>query len=246
MAVPTTRAEFKELILRNLGKGVLRIEVSDDQVEDKIDFALAKAKDYHFDFAQDTYYKYQITDTDVANKWIPVPDNTLGVIELFDITSTLMGVGMWNVQYQWVLGNMPWWGQLDLTSYWMTMSHLTFIQQTLVGKQPLRYNRYENKLYLDMDWSRINVGDYLVVKMYQTLDPDSNPKLWSDQWLQNYTTQLVKRQWGNNTKKYGRMQLPDGNSFNGKEIYEEAEEALKELDSQLINTYSLPVSDMIG
>lgn len=244
--VPIDRNSFKELILQNLGKGVLRIEVSDDQVENWIDFALAKFKDYHFDGSQDVYYKYQITPTDVTNRWIPVPPETIGVVEIFDISSTLMGVGMWNVQYQFVLSNMPNWGQLDLTNYWMTMSHLQFLQQVLVGKQPIRYNRYVNQLFVDMDWSRINAGDYFVVKIYEAISPDTYPKIWADQWLQNYTTQLVKKQWGNNTKKYGKMQLSDGNSFNGQEIYNEAVEALADLDRELIHTYSLPVSDMIG
>jgi hypothetical protein len=246
MAIPTTRNEFKELILQNLGKGVLRIEVSDSQVENWIDFAIAKFRDYHFDGSSDEYYKHQITDTDVINKYIEVPTDTIGVVEIFDITSTLMGSGMWNVQYQYVLGNMPNWGMLDLTSYWMTMSHLEFIHQTLIGKQPIRYNRYLNKLYLDMSWDRVNVGDYLVVKLYRVVDPDTYPKVWADQWLQNYATQLVKRQWGNNTKKYGNMMLTDGRAFNGQTIYDEAEQDLKLLDAQLINTYSLPVSDMMG
>lgn len=246
MAIPTDRNGFKELILQNLGKGVLRIEVSDDQVENWVDYALAKFRDYHFDGSQDVYYKYQLTPTDIANKWIPVPDDTIGVVEIFDISSTLMGVGMWNVQYQFVLANMPNWGQIDLTNYWMTMSHLQFLQQVLVGKQPIRYNRYVNKLYVDMDWSRLNVGDYLVVKIYETLDPAVFTKIWGDQWLQNYTTQLVKKQWGNNTKKYSTMKLPDGNSFNGQQIYDEADKAITDLEEQLIRTYSLPVSDMIG
>jgi hypothetical protein len=210
MAVPIDRASFKEVILRRLGKGILRIEVTDDQVEDQIDFALARFKDYHFDGSADNYYKYQITPTDVTNQWIPVPDDTIGVVEIFDITSTLMGVGMWNVQYQFVLANMPNWGQIDLTNYWMTMSHLQLLQQVLVGKQPIRYNRYINQLYIDMDWSRINIGDFFVVKIYEGINPDIYTKVWADQWLQNYTAQLVKKQWGNNTKKYGGTPLPSG------------------------------------
>lgn len=246
MAVPVDRNSFKELILQNLGKGVIRLEISDDQVENWIDFALAKFADYHFDGSADTYYKYQLTAPDITNGWIPMPADTIGAVELFDLTSTLMGVGMWNVQYQFVLANMPNWGQIDLTNYWMTMSHLQFLQQVLVGKQPIRYNRYINQMFIDMDWSRVTVGDFLVVKIYQKLDPNQYPKIWQDQWLQKYTTQLVKRQWGNNTKKYGNMQLTSGQTFTGQQMYDEADKAIEDLDHELINTYSLPCSDMIG
>lgn len=245
MAVPTDRTSFKDLILQNLGSGILRIEVTDDQVENWVDFALAKFADYHFDGSAEQYYKYQLTQTDITNRYIPVPTGTIGVIEIFDLSSTLMGTGMWNVQYQFVLANIPSWGTLDLTQYWMTMSHLQFLQQILVGKQPIRYNRFINQLNIDMDWSRVNVGDYLVVKLYQKLDPATYPAIWADQWLQQYTTQLVKKQWGNNLKKQ-TMRMPDGNTFNGQQIYDEAEAALKDLDEKLINAYSLPPAMMIG
>jgi hypothetical protein len=125
------------------------------------------------------------------------------------------------------------------------MSSLEMMQQILVGKQPVRYNRYENKLYIDMNWDRINVGDYLVVRIYQAMDPATYTKMWTDQWLIKYTTELVKKQWGTNLKKYSGIPLPGGNTMNGQQIYDEAEAALKELDEQLIETYSMPVMMMI-
>jgi len=67
--VPTSRIEFKELILSNLGKGIIRVEVTDNQVENWIDYAIKRAVDYHFDFSQEQFYKYQITDTDITNRW---------------------------------------------------------------------------------------------------------------------------------------------------------------------------------
>ena len=40
MAVPTSRATFKEYCLRKLGKPVIEINVDDDQVDDRIDECL--------------------------------------------------------------------------------------------------------------------------------------------------------------------------------------------------------------
>jgi hypothetical protein len=37
MAIPSTRATFKEYCLRSLGKPVIEINVDPDQVEDRID-----------------------------------------------------------------------------------------------------------------------------------------------------------------------------------------------------------------
>src|SRR5512139_3455383 len=106
MAIPTSRAEFANTCLRRLGAPVLQINVSDEQVDDRIDYALSKARDYHFDYVQKMYVPYQITAQDVTNKYIPVANNVLDVTDLFPLSSTIMGSGAWNVQYQFLLTSM--------------------------------------------------------------------------------------------------------------------------------------------
>lgn len=248
MAQPTNRDSFKQWCLRQLGGGVVEIEMSNDQMEDQIDFALAKAADYHFDFSEVQYFKYQITPTDVTNRSIPVPANTLGAVEIFDLSSVLMGGGIFNAQYQFVLNNIWSWQNVSLQPYFIGFQSLQFLEQILVGKQPIRYNRYTNVLYLDMDWQRVTPGDFIVVKLYALVDPadPANSRMWSDTWLQRYTVQLMKRVWGTNLSKYQNMPLPSGLQFNGQTIKDEAEAALQKLDDELITTYTLPCDNMVG
>jgi hypothetical protein len=61
----------------------------------------------------------------------------------------------------------------------MAMNHVQFLEQMLIGKQPLRYNRHMNKLYIDMSWDQISVDNYLIVEAYQVVDPD----VYTDAWL---------------------------------------------------------------
>jgi hypothetical protein len=42
------------------------------------------------------------------------------------------------------------------------------------------------------------------------------------------------------------MQLPGGLTFNGEQIYNEADEEIRRLEEEMISTYSLPSWDMIG
>ena len=42
------------------------------------------------------------------------------------------------------------------------------------------------------------------------------------------------------------MQLPGGITFNGQKIWEEANDLITKLEAEVINDYSLPVTDMIG
>ena len=67
MAIPTTKAEFKEYCLRRLGKPVLEINVSDDQCDDAIDYVVQKFQQYHYDGAERVYLKHELTAADLTN-----------------------------------------------------------------------------------------------------------------------------------------------------------------------------------
>ena len=73
MAQPTTRTEFTEWCLRKLGKPVIEINVDQDQAQDRIDEALSYYWDYHFDGTERTFFKHQITASDITNQYITVP-----------------------------------------------------------------------------------------------------------------------------------------------------------------------------
>ena len=49
MAVPTTKATLKSYCLRSLGYGVIDINISDDQTDDRLDEALQYFAQYHYD-----------------------------------------------------------------------------------------------------------------------------------------------------------------------------------------------------
>lgn len=246
MAVPTTRAEFTEYCLRKLGKPVIEINVDEDQVGDRIDEALRYYWDYHFDGSEKTYYKKIITQTDIDNKYITMPENIIGVVNIFDLGSALGLNNLFNIRYQIALNDLYTLTSVSMVPYYMAMNHVQFLEQMLVGKQPLRYNRHINRLYIDMSWDQIAVDNYLIVEAYQIVDPDVYTKAWGDRWLARYAEALIKQQWGQNMKKFKGMKLPGGIEFNGQQIYDEATAERQQLEQEMIFTYSLPATDMIG
>ena len=66
MAVPSTKATLKSYCLRNLGFGVIDINVSDDQVDDRLDEALQYFSQYHYDGVERMYLKHLITSAEVT------------------------------------------------------------------------------------------------------------------------------------------------------------------------------------
>lgn len=246
MALPTTREQFIENCLRKLGKPVIEINIDMDQVDDRVDEALSYYADYHFDGSEKTYYKYQITDTDKTNRYITMPENIIGAVNLFPIGQALNTNNLFNIRYQIALNDLYTLTSVSMVPYYMALTHVQFLEQMLVGQQPIRYNRNVNRLYIDMDWNIINTGDYIIVEAYQIVDPADYQDVWKDRWLLRYATCLIKQQWGNNLKKFGNMQMPGGIVFNGQQIYDEATQERQQLEQEMISSYSLPVTDMIG
>lgn len=247
MAVPSSRQQFKDYCLRKLGFPVIEINVDDDQVEDRIDEALNYFWDYHFDGNEKIYYKHQVTQDDRENKYIILPENIIGAVSVFSIGDPAVRADdLFNIRYQIALNDLYTLTSVSLVPYYMTMQHLAVIQELLVGKQPIRYNRLRNQLYIDMDWNTLNNGEYLLVEAYQIVDPTEFTDAWGSRWLQNYATALIKRQWGTNLKKFTGMQLPGGVQFNGQQIYDEADAEIKEMERDMVTNLSLPAIDMIG
>ena len=247
MAIPTTRSAFKEYCLRRLGKPVIEINVDEDQVEDRIDDALRYYWDYHFDGAEKVYYKHAVTSTDRTNKYITLPENIIGAVSIFSIADpSIRSDDLFNIRYQIALNDLYTLTSVSMLPYYMVMENLALIAEMLVGKQPIRYNRHMNKLYVDMDWNTLTDGEFLLVEAYQIVDPTDYVDVWKDQWLMRYATALIKRQWGANLSKFTGMTLPGGVQFNGQTLYNEAIQEIDTLEHEMIHSFSLPVLDMVG
>ena len=248
MAQPTTRAEFKEWCKRKLGYPVIEINVSDDQIDDRVDEALSYFWDYHFDGSTKEYYKWQITAQNVIDRYLVVPEEIIGVVKIFDLGGALSSNNLFSIRYQIALNDMYNLTSLNgaLTTYYMTMQHVQALENLLIGQQPIRYNRHVNKLYLDMDWEKVAVGEYIICEAYQVVDPDTYVDVWKDRWLQSYAAEKIKYQWGSNLTKFTGMVLPGGTQFNGENIMRDAQEQIEKLEHEMLSSYSLPISDMIG
>ena len=247
MATPSSRATMKEFCLRRLGKPVIEINIDDDQMDDRIDEALMYYQDYHFDGVETTWLKHQITQTDIDNNYITITDsNTIGIVDIFDIGDATSTNNLFNVRYQIALNDLYDLSRYDLVPYFMNFMNIRFIEEMLIGKQPIRYNRHQNRLSVDMDWQKVNVDDYLIAKVYKKLDPDTYTDVWGDRWLQRYVTALFQVQWGKNLTKFTGMQLPGGVQFNGEQILQQGLEEKQKLEEEMIVSYSLPVHDLTG
>ena len=182
------------------------------------------------------------------SNYLQVPSNIIGVNKVFQFNSTAAGSGIFNVKYQYMLSGVNLWGGagFDLLSYSMTMSYLETMNFLLNTHKQIRFNQRSDRMYLDVDWSNLQVDEFLIIECYRGLDGEDYSRLWNDSFLKPYLTSLIKRQWGMNLIKFQGVKLPGGIEFNGRQIYDDAEKELETIRERMTFNYELPPMDMIG
>ena len=182
------------------------------------------------------------------SNYLQVPSNIIGVNKVFQFNSTAAGSGIFNVKYQYMLSGVNLWGGagFDLLSYSMTMSYLETMNFLLNTHKQIRFNQRSDRMYLDVDWSNLQVDEFLIIECYRGLDGEDYSRLWNDSFLKPYLTTLIKRQWGMNLIKFQGVKLPGGIEFNGRQIYDDAEKELETIRERMTFNYELPPMDMIG
>ena len=246
MAAVTSREGLKQYALRALGAPVVEINADEDQLEDRLDEALEYWKQYHYDGIERIYLKHTVTSDDITNQYIPIADAVYGITRVIPVSQTSSSKNLFDIQYQLRLHDL-----YDLTStsiiyYKTVMAHIALLDMELNGPQMFRFNRLQNRLFLDLKWGTdVAAGNIIVCEAYRAMDPEAFTKVYNEQWLKHYVTALFKRQWATNIKKFSGIQLPGGVTLDGDKLYDEAQGEIKELEDELQNK-SAPLEFFLG
>jgi hypothetical protein len=180
------------------------------------------------------------------NRYITLPDNIYGIKKVYSIGQASSSKNIFDLQYQLRLNDL-----YDLTStsivyYNTVMNHLDLLDFELNGHDIYRFNRLQNRLYLDVNWATdLTFGQYLLIEGYGIMDPNKWSNIWNENWLKRYGVAVFKRQWATNIKKFSGLQLPGGVTLDGDKLYAEAISEIKELQDELQNK-SAPLEFMMG
>ena len=276
MAKPSTRQGLIDYCLRQLGAPVLEINVDDDQIDDLVDDAIQYFNERHFDGVEKMYLKYKISEDDInrgkgrgtggvgivtttatdtsgrsynfyeTENYIQVPDSVIGIEKIFKFDSSSISGGMFSIKYQLFLNDLYYFNSVELLQYAMTKSYLEDIDFLLTPDKQVRFNKRQDRLYLDIDWGSQPAGEFIVLECYRALDPASFTQIYNDSWMKQYLTALIKRQWGRNLSKFKGVKLPGGIELNGGEILQQAESEIADIKGRMMSEYELPPLDFIG
>ena len=181
-----------------------------------------------------------------TSNFIQVPDSVVGIDRIFKFDTSSISGGMFSIKYQLFLNDLYYFNSVNLLQYSMTKRYLEDIDHLLTTDKQIRFNKRQNRLYLDIDWAAQDAGTFLVIQCDRILDPDNFTGVYNDSFLKLYLTSLIKRQWGQNLIKFQGVKLPGGLELNGRQIYDDAERELESIRERLISEYELPPLDFIG
>lgn len=178
--------------------------------------------------------------------YLDIPDLVYGVTRVIPFANASSSKNIFDLQYQLRLNDLYDLTATSLIYYKTVMSHLSLLSLELNGYPQFRFNRRQNRLYLDVNWdAQIALGDFIVIECYRALDPAEFTKVWDEPWLKHYVIALFKKQWGMNGKKFNGVLLPGNVSIDFQKMYDEAVEELKVLEDELQNK-AAPLEFFVG
>jgi hypothetical protein len=180
------------------------------------------------------------------SNYIQVPDSVIGIERIFKLDTSSISGGMFSIKYQLFLNDLYYFNSVELLQYSMVKSYLEDIDFLLTTDKQVRFNKRQDRLYLDIDWGSQTANDFIVLECYRALDPASFTQIYNDSFVKKYLTALIKRQWGQNLIKFNGVKLPGGIELNGRQLYEDAERELEDIKQRMTMEYELPPLDFIG
>lgn len=249
MAVPTNRNELITYCKRYCGEPVIEVNVASEQIDDAIDDAFHFWREYHYEGTVREYLAHEITQQDIDNKYITLPDGVQAVKRVlnFQANAALSTTSLFNVQYQLRLNDLWDLSRVNISDYWIARQYISLLDDILNPELLFRHEKEAKKLHIDFNWSNeTDPGAYLLVELVKYIDIDEHPGIFGNWVLRQLAGANTKWRWGNNLSKFEGIQLPGGVTLNGREIMSEAKEEIQELKQEFIMKYQEPDDFFVG
>jgi hypothetical protein len=240
MPANTCREDLKNWALRKLGAPVIQINITPQQIEDRIDDALAMFWEFHHEGSYRDFCYHILTADEISTRVIPVDEWVYSVLRVVPVGGIDSDV---NLEYQSVMQNIGTqiiiWGE-GLVNYTVSMSYLGLVYDFFKRQKIIDFTQTHNQIYIRSDMAEYQPGEVIVLEVYRFCDPNRFRETWNNSWLKDYTSALIKRQWGQNMLKYDGFTLPSGITLNGRDIYQDALTDIQELEAKLQSQETLP------
>jgi len=240
----TSREQFKSYCLRRLGSPVINIEVANEQVEDRIDDSIDFWQRNHMDGSKRDFIIRALTQDEIDNKAIIVPDNIIEVHKIVPVTTSR---SLFSLRQRIAVNDFAYLKPFDSVSYHIRTTFWEMINEMMAEGTTIDFSKHNHTIRLHMDTDTMfQVGTEIVFEVQEVIDPTTTTDAWNDEILKRYATAQIKRQWSENLKKFSQVQLPGNITMNGEALYQEAIQEINEIEGEMRDRYSLPPMFFMG
>lgn len=248
--LPDTSNNCVEYIKRKLGYPVIDINVSAEQIYDRIADAFQFFRDYNEDGTENVFVAHEITEEDIENKYIAVANNVFEVVRVLQpmqIDKNILTDITYNIRHQLNFSEFMWSAYTGtFTEYSLLMMKIQEITDMFQPSKAIRFNPYTRKLYWNEDFRRVyEDGMFMVYEAYAVVDPEQYGAIFGDRRFLALATAYVKKQWGENLSKFSNIPLFGGMKLDGQRIYNEALQESQKAEDDIVNSCR-PIRDFIG
>ena len=252
------RDQLAQYCLRKLGSPMLKINVTEDQIEDCIDDSIQFFNEFHYNATARLYHKHQLTAEDITNQYLTLPDHIIAVRRIIPLSSSGgSNTSIFDPVYQLRLNDLITFNHsvVDVDYlYTLNMSMQTINVMISGAQEIVDFTRHENKLHIRVDWNNdLKEGDWIVIDAERILIDHSNDEsptmpsdVWDDMFLKEYCTYLIQYQWAKNLSKFEGISMPGGVTYSADRLMTDANENLARIREESRSVWEVPPMFGIG
>ena len=240
------RDEFKAYLLRSLGAGAIQVEVTQDQLDDRISDAITKFQRFHPNGSGTSILI--IPRDEHRQTRFTLPSTVLSVARVMHGRYSFynLGVGIGATDEYLLYGRRPSYlntetrdGQV-ITPYFLQEQFYNTFLDVVAPDQSFNFSPVTRILELHSPIDRRNyfnetVGGLQALYLECTVQYDERtfPDIYDHEWVRDYATALVGRQWGDNLTKFQNIALPGQGILNGQGIYDKYDQRVRQMEEDL-------------
>ena len=251
---------FVSYCLEQLGQGAVKIEVTPQQILNRISDAILLYAEYHYDGAREDIL---IVDLDKNQREYDISQYIPDKVVL-SVVSELRATTLtdWFARNALLFANQH--SPISLFSNFrnldnllVTMQFIDTLKNTFQPTNNFNFNYTTQKLTLlnNPITEVVAAGDHtgaetkrafhcFVVDAFTRNEQgnlEASTDVFNNRWFRRYCTAQIKYQWGQNLMKFGDVSLPGGMTLKAGDIRQEAKEDIEKMEEELKQKYRKPM-----
>jgi len=229
-----SKEDLKRDILVSLGHPQIRVDLTDDHLENAIDAAIQQNQKWNVEWSYETTYLYTLSKQDIRNGYIICPEWIETVTEVLPRGWGWSQLNFMNPSWQMAREVFMSYNQfvpLSLVDYTSVMQRLQNVS-TILGTDvmPFSWVKLQHRLFF---YFPVDENQVIAMKVNEVIDPRREDAAavdmsyaWDNDQLRTLAIGYAKQAWGRMLSKYKGIALPGGITIDGDALLKEGSQEI--------------------